>query len=116
MKVQHIQTNYSYSSFVTEPPTVKPLKFDQTLDRDKAMQRFLKIPEGAPFWKYNVKDEVVTAPVKAYKISENPALNHNAQYAEPKENEEDEHKHFKCGRLEKRIKALENKYNDLAKV
>ena len=43
------------------------------------MKPFLKIPEGAPFWKYNVKDEVITVPVKTYTISENPEAGHSIE-------------------------------------
>ena len=45
------------------------VKFDQVLSREKAMQPLTKVPEGAPFWKYYVKDAVITKPVKSYSIS-----------------------------------------------
>ena len=75
LKVKHIKKNYGYSSFITEP-TVKPIKFSQVLSREKASKPYEKVPEGAPFWKYNVKDAVIIAPVKSYKFSENPDNGH----------------------------------------
>ena len=61
------------------------------------MKPYLKVPEGAPFWKYNVKDEVVTAPVKSYNFSRNPEGGHMIQTKTPipKQSVHD----FKCGRV-----------------
>ena len=71
LKVKHIKKNYGYSSFVTDS-AVNNIKFDQVLSRERAGKPFERIPEGAPFWKYNVKDAVITAPVKSYTFSETP--------------------------------------------
>ena len=81
------------------------------MSREQAAKPFLKIPEGAPFWKYNVKDEVISAPVKTHKISENPAEGHSQTLKYPKEPETIED--FKCGRISKRLETLKNRYDDL---
>ena len=75
------------------------------------MKPFLQIPEGAPFWKYNVKDEVVSAPVKAYNFSKNPENSHHllVKMAEPKKCLHD----FNCGRVKRRLEALKRKYEEL---
>ena len=39
------------------------------IDREQAIKPFNKIPQGAPFWKYNVKDDVITASVKSFNFS-----------------------------------------------
>ena len=96
--MKNVKKKFNYSSFAVPPPRVKPVKFDQVLSREKAMKPFIYMSEGAPFWKYNVKDNITSKPVKTYKISENPALNHNHPYAYTKEAE-----NFKCGRLHKKI-------------
>ena len=76
LKISHMKAkNHSYSGFVKQP-SVKQVKFDQVVSREQAAKGYLKIPEGAPFWKYNVKDEVITAPVRTHKISENPLEGH----------------------------------------
>ena len=87
------------------------VKFDQVLSREKAMQPLTKVPEGAPFWKYYVKDAVITKPVKSYSISQNPENSHTYTAPLPKEakNIED----FNCGKIHKRLEALKNKYEDL---
>jgi hypothetical protein len=82
LKVKHVKKNYNYSSFDDQPTSVK---FDQILSREKAMKPFILEPEGAPFWKYNVKDEIISRPVITHKISENPAHNHNHAYEFTKE-------------------------------
>ena len=60
--------NYAFSSFVDQPRT-NNVSFDQVLSREKAAAPYKKEPEGAPFWKYNVKDAVIGKPVKSYKFS-----------------------------------------------
>ena len=37
--------------------------------REQAIKPFNKIPQGAPFWKYNVKDDVTTTSVKSFNFS-----------------------------------------------
>ena len=80
LKVKHIKKNFGFSSFADEPLSVQPIKFDHNLSREKAMKPFLKIPEGASFWKYHVKDDVITVPVKVSKFSENPTHSHTHSY------------------------------------
>ena len=68
LKTKHFMKSHNYTSFVTQGDAPS-YTFDKSVNREQAMKPFLKIPEGAPFWKYNVKDEVVTVPVKTYTIS-----------------------------------------------
>ena len=100
-----------------EPPKVAPIKFDQVLSREAANKPFIKEPQGAPFWKYNVKDDVIVKPVISYKISQNPAASHENQLTQSlpetlkNQNSQEE---FTCGRIKKRLEALKDKYEDLA--
>ena len=98
LKVEHITSNYAYSSFVDEPRT--NINLDQVLSREKAAAPFKKEPEGAPFWKYNVKDAVINKPVKSYKFSKNP----DGHETEVKK--EIIKQDFSCGRIHKRLEAL----------
>lgn len=109
LKIKHYKQNFNYSSFADEPPSVQPIKFDHILSREKAIKPFLRIPEGAPFWKYTVKDDVITVPVKVSKFSENPASSHTHPYEITKQLD-----HFQCGRLDRKIKTLQEKYETLA--
>lgn len=63
-------------------------------------------PEGAPFWKYNVKDEVITVPIKTYKISQNPESGHVGMITSKQEREMQPKNDFKCGRIGKRLEKL----------
>ena len=78
LKTKHFKKSHNYSSFATQA-NIPSYTFDKTVTREQAMKPFLKIPEGAPFWKYNVKDEVITVPVKSYTISENPEAGHTIE-------------------------------------
>ena len=117
LKVQHIKQNYGYSSFEVEPPKVQPIKFDQTLSREAANKPFIKEPQGAPFWKYNVKDDIISVPIKSHKISSNPIHSHHGQIIvslpetikNPPCGDD-----FTCGRIKKRLQRLKDKYVDLA--
>ena len=112
LKVKHITNNYGYSSFETEP-TVKPLKFDQVLSREKANKPYEKVPEGAPFWKYNVKDAVISVPVKSYKFSQNLDDGHSTVIQYPDISDQDKIKSHKCGRMQRRLDSLMCKYDEL---
>ena len=101
---------YAYSSFDGKEAK-KVVKFDQVLSREKAMQPLIKVPEGAPFWKYYVKDAVITKPVKSYSISQNPENSHT--YTAPLPKEATKAEDFNCGKIHKRLAALKNKYEDL---
>ena len=101
---------YAYSSFEGKEAK-KVVKFDQVLSREKAMQPLIKVPEGAPFWKYYVKDAVITKPVKSYSISQNPENSHT--YTAPLPKEATKAEDFNCGKIHKRLAALKNKYEDL---
>lgn len=91
--MKHIKKKLSLDSFVDQP-TAKPVKFDKLVSRDQAMKSYVFLPEGAPFWKYTVKDSAVKAPVKGYKISENPSYSRTEVISPEKEPT-----HFNCGRL-----------------
>lgn len=41
------------------------------------MKPFVKVGEGAPFWKYNVKDEVITASIRSFNFSRNLETSYN---------------------------------------
>ena len=75
------------------------------------MKPLIKVPEGAPFWKYTVKDDVITRPIISYKINQNPKNSHTYMAPLPKEPTQIED--FKCGKIHKRLEALKNKYEDL---
>ena len=53
---------FAYSSF-DGSDAKKIVKFGQGISREKAMQPFYNVPEGAPFWKYYVKDALITKSV-----------------------------------------------------
>ena len=53
---------FAYSSF-DGSEAKKIVKFGQGISREKAMQPFYNVPEGAPFWKYYVKDALITKSV-----------------------------------------------------
>jgi len=74
------------------------------------MKPFLKIPEGAPFWKYNVKDAVICAPVKTNKFSSSPEAGHLAPGGKESSAVSMEPK---CGRIGRRLEALEQKYIEM---
>ena len=109
MKSKHFEKNDNYTSFLTEPSYQQTATtFDNTMNREKAMKPFMKVGEGAPFWKYNVKDEVITAPIKTYQFSRNAQAGHTwTDKFEQKQHE------FKCGRIARRLEALKKKYEDL---
>ena len=86
------------------------------MSREQAQKILLKQPEGAPFWKYNVKDEVITAPIKSYKISENPEAGHVGPVDKNLAKKIDSEQSFKCGRIKNRIEKLKNKYAKLMAI
>ena len=81
------------------------------MSREQAGKPYEKIPEGAPFWKYNVKDAVIVAPVKSYTFSENPAASHNTEIIQMK-SDEDKFKEHKCGRMKRRLDQLLHNYDN----
>ena len=99
-KVKHMRKPYAYSSFDGKEAK-KGVKFDQVISREKAMEQLIKVPEGAPFWKYYVRDAVLSKPVRSYSISQNPENSHTYTAPQPKEakNPED----FNCGKIHKRL-------------
>lgn len=109
LKIKNIRKKLAVESFVDSPSKVPP-KFDKAISRDAAMKQYLKIPEGAPFWKYTVKDDVVKAPVKSFTISENKAHSRTELFITK------EPENFSCGRIQKKLEALKNRYEDLANV
>ena len=108
-KNKQSKKSHNYSSFATLPSA--PVTFDNTLTREQAMKPYLQIPEGAPFWKYNVKDDVVTVPIKSYNFSKNSEGGHKIS---TKQTEQQQCLHeISCGRIKRRLEALKYKYEDL---
>ena len=98
---------------MTEPSS-SVIKFDQTVSREQATKLITKEPEGAPFWKYHVKDSVVSVPARSFKFSENPAQGHPTKIEKAKE--PDQLKDYCCGRISKKLEDLTAKYETLHEI
>ena len=108
-KIQHIQKLYHPSTFDTEP-TVKSRKFETVLSRDERNKILDKNTEGAPFWKYWPKHQLVERRKDTKALVYDKFLGREEQLGsyiktvkdeEPKNLEE-----YKCPRLNRRLVAL----------
>ena len=108
LKTKYFKKSDEYTSFMTEP-NLAAIKFDNIVTREQAMKPFVKVGEGAPFWKYNVKDEVITASIRSFNFSRNLETSYNTG---PDKFEQKQHD-YKCNRIARRLETLKKKYEDL---